>query len=315
MRIVGLLVIVAGLVGCDRPAPVTTTRPSSGAALAGLHDWVLEPQVVESERGTCKLHLVCAAPSVTEICCALGLREQIVGRTRFCDYPPDIRSVPAVGALDETNAEVLMSVQPDLVLVSGTSRAIAQRLEGLNLRVETLPDRTLDDIFSAISRIGELTGRPATAQKLVEGLQAELELITQRYADVPPARVLLLLDVLADPPAAPFVAGPGSFYDDLLRRAGHTNVLEDGSRAYGPLSLEMIVRADPDVIIELDATGTARPGGDADALRVWGQLGQLLAVENRRVRVLTGQRHFIPGPRIAQHFAELCQAIAERGDD
>ena len=315
MRLVVLLAIVAGLVGCDRPAPATTTMPSSGVEQVGLHDWVLNPQVAESERDACKLRLVCAAPSVTEICCALGLREQIVGRTRFCNYPPGIEAVPAVGALDETNAEVLLSVEPDLVLVSGTSRAIAQRLQRLNLRVETLPDRNLEDVFSAIARIGELTGRPATAAALVAGMKADLELVTQRYADVPPARVLLLLCTLADPPTAPFVAGPGSFYDDLLRRAGHTNVLEHGSRAYGPLSLEMIVRADPDVIIELDAAGTARPGGEADALRVWAQLGELRAVANRRVRVLIGQRQFVPGPRVAQHFAELCAAIAERGDD
>jgi iron complex transport system substrate-binding protein len=143
----------------------------------------------------------------------------------------------------------------------------------------------------------------------------ELRQIAERYAGTPPARVLLLLGTLSDPPQPPFAAGPGSFYDDLLRLARHTNVVDAGTRAFGPLSLEMIVRADPEVIIELDADGTGRPAGEADALKTWAQLGSLQAVAQRRVHVLKGQHHFIPGPRLAQSFEELCRAIAEPGHD
>lgn len=308
----GLLVL-----GCERAAApagggtTTTTTATSQPAAVPLRDWVRTPLVAESERGDTAMRLVCAAPSVTEICCALGLREQIVGRTRFCTYPPGIEAVPAIGALDETDAEYLLGLRPDLVLVSGTSRAITERLERLDLRYEALPDRSLDDVFAAIRRAGELTGRAETAERLAAGLQDELAQVARHYGEVKPARVLVVLGVLADPPAPPFVAGPGSFHDALLRRAGHRNVAEAWGQAYAPVSLEAIVRADPEVIIELDADGGGRPGGAAEARHLWARLGTLQAVAVRRVHVLVGQHHFIPGPRLALCYAELCRAIAE----
>lgn len=318
---VAAVALGAALNGCDRPqsppslpAPRTSPAPSHHHAL-NLHDWVRDPPTVPAEQSAGRLRLVCIAPSATEICCALGLRERIVARTRFCDYPPWIDTVPAVGALDETNVEALLELRPDLILISGTSRAITARLNRLDLRFESLPDRSLADIFTAIERVGELTQHRETSHRLCTGIQDELERIAARYRNVPPARVLLLLGTLADPPAPPFVAGPGSFHDDLLRRAGHTNVVDAGGRAYGPLSLEFIARADPDVIIELDADGRRRPGGDADARRVWSQVGRLRAVTQRRVHVLAGKHHFIPGPRIARSFADLCRAVAGAQDE
>ena len=110
-----------------------------------------------------------------------------------------------------------------------------------------------------------------------------------------------------------FAAGPGSFYDDLIRLAGHRNAAAVGGRAYAPLSLEAILTTDPDVIIELTPDGTTRTEGDAQARRIWGKVGPLRAVEAGRVHVLQGQAHFILGPRIAQTFEALCATIA--GDD
>ena len=207
-----LVLVAAGLcvamVGCQREESPAGSRchtqpasPAKSRSRTGLRNWVLDPPVVESEQSAAPLRLVCTAPSVTEICCALGLREQIVGRSRFCGYPAGIEAVPVVGALDETNAEVLLRLRPDLVLVSGASRSITDRLERLDLRYESLPDRSLADVFAAIERVGELTGRPETARRLREGLAGDLDGIAQRHADVPAARVLLLLGTLSDPPA------------------------------------------------------------------------------------------------------------------
>ena len=276
-----------------------------------MRDWVIDPPVVAGECNVKELRLVCMAPNVTEICCALGLRAQIVGRTRFCDYPPELHDRPIIGALDETNLEVLLALEPDLILVAGTSRAITTRLDRLQLHFKSLPDDHLADVFTAIIRIGELTGRRETARRLCTGIRADLKRIARRYQDQPAARVLILLGPLANPPAPPFVAGPGSFYDDLLRRAGHINVTDEGALAYGPFSLEAIVRADPDVIIELDADGRGRTGGDTEALRVWSLLGPLRAVTEKRIHVLKGRQHHLLGPRIAQTFASLCALIAE----
>jgi len=286
-------------------APAVTSEPE-----LNLHDWVLNPRVDEAELDIALPRIVSAAPNVTEICCALGLRSALVGRTRYCDYPPGIESVSAIGALIDVNVEALLELRPELILISGTSRGQTERFATLELRLESVPDAGLSDLPAAIRRVGELTRRTRTAERLCEGIESDLATVTGRYADVPPARVLLLTGTLSDPPRPPYVAGPGSFYDDLLALAGHTNVIGGEQAAFAPLSLEFIVRADPDVIIELDPDGRQRPAGDGDAIRVWAKVGPLRAVADRRVHVLTGNQYFVLGPRIALTYDALCRAIA-----
>ncbi len=280
------------------------TQPSA------LSDYVLHPKVADAERAVECPRLLSAAPNVTEICSALGLGNCLVGRTRYCTYPLSVQAVQSIGALNDLSVEALLDLAPDLVLVSGTSRAITERLARLGLRFEAVPDTSLVDLFTGIEKIGALTGRGSTARLLAEHVQADLDVVATRFADRPKARVLLLTAPLADPPGRLDAAGPGSFYDDLLRRAGHTNVVEAPAAAFAPLSLEYVVRANPDIIIELAPDPVERPNGDVDAQRAWARLGPLRAVAEQRVHVLVGAQYFVLGPRIAMTFEALCEFIA-----
>jgi iron complex transport system substrate-binding protein len=321
----GLIVFPAG--GCDRTSsshPSTLHGPvrssTDSAKSVGttpqtdrpviLRDWPAEPEVDPSEREAPDLRIVAGAPSVTEICCALGLRDRLVARTRFCNHPPGVEQVPAFGALVDTNIELLLERKPDLILLSGHSRMLFDRLAPLGVRLESVPDGSAEDVFRAIEQIGRLTGRPKTAQRLVESLRRELKEVAEAFRGSPARRVLILTGTLSSPPSPPFVAGPGSFYDDALRLVGHRNAAPADGPAYGMLSLESILKADPEVIIELDAVGLARPGGDAEALAAWSAVGPLQAVAGGRVHVVVGPHCFVPGPRIAQTFYAICRAIA-----
>ncbi|MGE0480292.1 MAG: ABC transporter substrate-binding protein [Phycisphaerae bacterium] len=321
-RLLATVLIAAGLlVACDRtssdsppaatrPAPRLTTRPAASTAPAALEfrDWVRDPAVHPDEEDSPPMRIVSAAPSITEIACALGLRAYIVGRTRFCLYPPEVLDVPSIGALVDVNVEAVLALRPDLVLISGPSQALTERLKPLGLRLESVPDESLEDLFVAIGRIGEWTGRPRTARRLIQQVRSELDEATRRCRGETSPAVLMVTGTLADPPTPPFVAGPRSFYDDLLRRMGARNAAAAG-RAFGPLSLEYIVNADPDVIVELDPDGSARAGGDADARRVWAKVGVLRAVRTQRVHVLTGPLYYLNSPRVATVYWELCRAV------
>jgi iron complex transport system substrate-binding protein len=294
--------------GCG-PRATQTSTPASVKGKGAALDWVFDPDVAAEERAVPCLRLLSAGPNVTEICCALGLGQCLIGRTRYCTYPPSVQAVPSIGALNDLNVETLVALQPDLVLVSGTSRAITERLARLPLRYETVPDWTLADLFTGIEKIGELTGRPMTARRLAEHVHADLEAVAARFSNQPQARVLLLTAPLPDPPAHVDAVGPGSFYDDLLRMAGYTNVVDASAGMFAPLGLEYVLRADPDVIIELAPDARLRPAGDADAQRAWAKLGSLKAAAAGRVHVLVGEQYFVLGPRIGQTFAALCERI------
>lgn len=310
LLLAGLGAAVAGC-GSTPPRPV----PQRGAAAIQLADRVAAPQVAADEAQRPALRIVCAAPTITEICCALGLREQIVGRTRYCTYPPGIEHVPSIGALIDVNIETLLELKPDLVLVSGTSRAMTDRFRELDIRYETLPDTTLEDIYTSIRRVGDLAGRARTAAALVDQIQADLAAVVRHFADVPRTRYLLLVGTLSDPPTPPFVAGGSSFYGELLRLANHLNIVDFGERPFAQLALEYVVRHDPEAILELDPEGRRRPNGDVDALRVWGMIGPMRAVERRRVHVIRGPEHYLPGPRIAHTLYALLDALASSKDN
>ena len=291
------------------------TQPMRTRARLDLPDRVTQPVVdIEEQAAPCR-RLLSAAPNVTEVCWSLGLGPCLVGRTRYCTFPPAVQSVRSIGALNDLNVEALLALRPDLVIVSGISRAITDRLERLGIPHTSVPDVSLEDLFTAIQRIGSAMGRPATAQRLVDAVRADLDLVACHYAHRPARRVLVLTGPLADPPVQVDAAGPGSFYDDLLRRAGCENVAAAAGRPFTPLSLEFVLRADPDVIVELVPDPAFRPAGDADALRVWSRVGPLRAVQTGRVHVLLGEQYFILGPRVAHTLAALCELIHGTPDE
>lgn len=305
-----LAAIVAG--GCARTAnpPATADRPAAEPSGLALHDFVRHPVIHESEVAVAAPRIVSLSPTATEIACALGLRLAIVGRTRYCDYPPEIAQVPSVGAATDVSVETLLALRPDLVLVSGTTRGQIERLSDLNLKWEPLPDTTLADIFSAIRRVGELTGRPRTAADLAGAVAAQLDEVAARFRGVPRRRALLAIGPMTTPASPPFVAGPGSFFDELIQRAGHENAVGVDGRAFGPLSFEAVIAADPDVIVELDPDCPAAHRADHAAARAaWAQLGDFSAIRNNTVFRLCGNQHHLPGPRVAETFAALCAAI------
>ena len=108
----------AATASCDRQ-PVQRNSAAglrfvaASQPVLALRDWVREPLIDESERDVAPLRIVSAAPNVTEICCALGLRSAMVGRTRYCDYPPEIERVSSIGALNDVNVEVLTRLGPE----------------------------------------------------------------------------------------------------------------------------------------------------------------------------------------------------------
>lgn len=284
-------------------------QPASSQSASGeLVDFTLHPVVDAAEREVPRLRIVSASPSITELCCALGLQDWLIARTQYCTHPPGLEKLPSIGALTETNIETLLALKPDVVLLTDCSAPIRDRLAPFPLRLVELPAVKLDDLFVSIERLGEIVQRPRSARQLAERIRAQLNEVARRHSAARARAVLIVTDALTDPPTPPFVAGAGSFYDDLLRRGGHRNLAPGGS-PFAPISLEYIVRTNPEVILEIDADGEMRRNGDEDARRVWRKIGPLDAVRNQRVHVLIGPRHFLLGPHIAHTFDELLSRV------
>lgn len=239
--------------------------------------------------------IVSVSASTTEALFAVGGGALVVGRSRYCDYPPEVSALPSVGGYVDPSLEAILGLRPDLVV--GARGPIGQGL------VRTLEERgiatwfpeteTLEQILTMIEGIGARTGRDAAP--VVGAMRARRAAIAAALSSAPRPRTLLVFE---KKPIS--VAGPGSFPDEMLRLAGGENALAEGAR-YATISLEKALALDPDVVLDAEMGAAPKP---FDA--TW---SALRAVRDGKIVRLADERVLRPGPRVLDGVALIARAL------
>lgn len=252
------------------------------------------------------------APALTETAFALGLGDRVVGVTRYCEWPREARSLPKVGGFLDPSWEALVALRPDLVLLMQDHDAVRARLDTLGIRSLQVDQGDLDGILTSFVTIARACGVTERGEELAAEVRARLDAVASATAGLASPRVLVVVEreVGAGPVRSVWVAGPGTFYDDLLRLAGGVNAWR-GSAAvlYPEVSREGLIALDPGVILDVEAELQKR-GLDRERVRAeWDGLTELRAVRDGRVAVLDQDYMVVPGPRIAEAVEAMTRAI------
>lgn len=273
--------------------------PGAPALAAPVRD--MTGREVEVPRAITRV--VSLAPSLTEILFALGAGELTVGVTDFCDYPPKAAAKPKVGTVMAPNAEVILTLQPDLVLATteGNRQETVLLLERLGLPTFVVRPEGLDGIYASIRSVGRLLGRPARASALVEAMRSRVSWVARQVAGHPRVRVLYVL--WPDPLIS---AGQGSVIDNLITVAGGENVARGSGLRYPRLGLEEVLRVDPEVIL---LAGMGSRPLLPEAVQGWEGWQVLRAVRTGRVRSLDGDLLHRSGPRIVEGLEAMARAL------
>ncbi len=220
--------------------------------------------------------IVSLSPSTTELLFAIGAGPRLVGRTRWCDYPPAAAAVPSVGDGLNPNVEMVLSRRPDLVVLyaSAANQDAITRFDNLHIAAASLRLDRLDDLPRAARFLGRLTGTAARAESLAAGFQARLD--SARAARVAPTRRVAV--IVWDNP--PIVIGAGSFLTELLSLAGARNVFDDVAQPSAPAAIEAIAGRDPDVVLVL--------GDSVPSLARRPEWRSVRAIRQRRVVAVRG---------------------------
>jgi iron complex transport system substrate-binding protein len=262
--------------------------------------------------------IVSTAPSITEALFALNLGGQVVGVSRFCDFPPQVRQLPKVGTYIKPDPEAIARLSPDLVILQGNPTELTNRLNALHISFVEVPHGTLNDVFAEIEIIARASGFPNRAAPLVGQIKAGLDAIQSRAKALPSPRVIIILDRRQGTLADLVAVGPDNYVNQILEIAGGVNVLaKPGAPQYPHISLETVLRENPDVIIDLSGTQeseAARQAARAGALSLWGQNGELAAVRARHVYIGTSNALVVPGPRTVQAAQRLFDYLHATGD-
>jgi cobalamin transport system substrate-binding protein len=246
--------------------------------------------------------VISLAPNITETFYALGLGDQLIGDTDYCDYPPAAREKPHVGSLLNPSLEKIVALKPDLVLgdAEANRRETADELQRLGVPLYGLSAHSVEDTLRSIEDLGLVLGREAEAKTLVAGLRKRIETIRREVAGKPRPKVLFV--VWYEPL---ITAGPRTFIADVIRRAGGVSVSDDLSGEWPRMSLESALARDPDVIL---FPRTAAFSPDLAEFRRLSGWRDFRAVRNGRMYFISDTINR-PGPRLVDSLEEVARIL------
>jgi iron complex transport system substrate-binding protein len=263
--------------------------------------------------------IVSTSPSITETLFALGLGDRVVGVSEYCRFPPAVLKLPKVGTFLKPDAESIAGLRPDLVFVHELSSGIDRRLAALRIPFVVVDRGTLASVFSAILQIAQAAGEPARGDSLVADIERRLQQVRRGALDTARPRALFIIGRSPGTLTDLVAVGPGSYINDLIEIAGGRNVLAiQGQPEYPRISLETVLRLDPDVIVDtvdMGETEAERRLRQPINERLWSAYPTLTAVKHRRVHAATTDALVVPGPRVvdaAEWVASLLRARTAR---
>lgn len=254
--------------------------------------------------------IVSVGGAVTEIVYALGAGDKVVGSDTTSYYPPQAVETAKVGYQRALSAEGVISLKPDVVLLSeesGPPPVLAQlNRAGLKL-VRLKARRSLDDVRANVETVGRALERETEAAALSARL-SETE-VTLRKAVADSGKGRRVLFILQNGGGSPMVAGTDTAADSIIELAGGKNAIV-GYRGYKPLTSESAVAAAPDIIL-LTTQGLDAVGG-ADGLRNVPGLALTPALKNGRVVALDALLLLGFGPRTVEAAMALHEKFVDR---
>ena len=289
------------------------------------------------------MRIVSLLPSTTEIVCALGLEDALVGITHECDYPPSVMNKPRLtssrishetmtsaeidhavrsqlapldghGSIYELDEEKLHALKPDLILtqelcevcaVSYKTVERAARMFEADVRVVSLEPNTIADIFENIRTVGELTERKSEADKLIGNLKARLDSVRAKTADTDQRPRTLMLEWL-EPPFA-----PGHWVPEQVEIAGGDHAFGKAGQRSVTTTAEEIRAYAPEVIVLIPCgyykEDTLRQLPSAKLPEGWNDLP---AVKTGEVWATDATSYFSrPGPRVVDGVEILARIL------
>lgn len=280
-------------------------------------------------------------PSATEIVCALGFKDQLVGISHSCNYPEDIASVPVLTsthvpydkdsetideyvrdhltgheALYDLDVDGLRAASPDVVVSQALCDVCAVSTGDVMEAINSLPSRptlvdlnpnTLDDVLQDILRVGEQLGARERAEDYVAGLRQRRDKVASRTASIPQSNRprVAFLEWLFPP------FNGGHWNPELVELAGGVDLLGAPGQASSTQSWQKILDAQPDVLfIACCGFRIDRALEDVKKMSQTSEWQRLPAVQSGRVYVADGNAYFsCPGPRLIDGLEIMAHAF------
>ncbi|HZM85466.1 MAG TPA: cobalamin-binding protein [Blastocatellia bacterium] len=284
--------------------------------------------------------IVSLIASATEIVCALGFEQQLVGRSHECDHPPTVKLLPQLTSpkfkVEGTSREIdqrvksillealsvyrvdplmLEELKPTHIITQSQCEVCAVSLKDVEAAVcqltsskpviVSLEPNSLDDVWTDILRVGEALGAVERAEQLIDELQSRMDDIVQRTHWLDSNPTVAYIEWID-----PLMAG-GNWMPELVEKAGGVNLFGEAGKHSPWMTWEDLVTNDPDIIfVSPCGFDIPRTLEEMHLLSNKPEWHALRAVASRRVFVADGNQYFNrPGPRLAESLEILAEII------
>ncbi|MBS1112484.1 MAG: periplasmic binding protein [Nitrospirae bacterium] len=246
--------------------------------------------------------IISLAPNVTEILFALGLNDNVVGVTSFCDYPEEARDKPKVGGMSNPSLERVVSLIPDMVIMTtdGNPKVFAEKLQSFRIQTYVFRARTLSELPQGIRDLGSALGVREKAGVLARDIESSMNNLSQ-FPHQTSRKEKVLFIIWPEPL---IVAGPGTAIDDAITTLGHYNIAAKSQSSYPKYSIEETILREPDVIF----IGKGHADMQEMSKGLLKKLSKVPAVKNHRVFFVSDNLYRL-GPRVVHGIEEMAACL------
>lgn len=230
--------------------------------------------------------IVSLGPTITENLYLLGVENNLIADTEYCQRPQDAVNKEKIGTVTQADIEKIVSLEPDLVIATGlTKPEQTEKMKNMGLRVKVFHNpKHFKGLCENFVNLGEIVGKKDKAERILERVRSEVDGIRMQVKGLAGQKVFVQLG------AKPLFAATGeSFVHDFIRFAGGINVAGDSKR--GTYSRERVLKDNPDVIliVTMGITGEKEK-------KVWEKYTTINAVKNARIHIIDSYRICSPTP-------------------
>lgn len=282
--------------GAATPKPteeIASASPSASASPVVVTDMSGNTVMVDSAE-----KIVSLTPAGTEIVCALGAEDKLVGVDDSSDYPRSVDKIEVVGDFNGPDIEKIVALEPDVVLAGNMlQHDEIDQLTALGITVVSIEATAFEDIKKSITMVGKILDASQEANKINKKIDEALKEAEENKPEKSPT----VYYAMSYGDMGNWTSGPGSFINSMIEAAGGTCVTADAQASWLEYSLEDIVAANPDIILVDSSMGSA---GDIENAPGYEDLD---AVKKGHVYIVDADVFTRPGPRIA----EAVKAVSE----
>ena len=299
LAIVLVLVLVLSFAACGGSGNESSDTPEE----AGITITDMTGREITLDEPATRIVALSAADC--EILYYIGGGDALVGRGEFCDYPAEVMDIPAVQSGNETNIEQIISLEPQVLLMSSMAQTEEQveALEAAGVKVVVSDAQDIEGVYTSIEMIGKLMGKEDNAQDVIDSMKSTFEELKANagdgtksiYFEVSPLEYGL------------WTAGKGTFMNEIAEMIGLKNAFEDVD-GWAEVSEEQVLERNPDYIVTITMYFGEGPTPEEE---IMGRPGweNVTAVKNAAILNLPNNELSRPVPRLADGARMLADFV------